>query len=243
MIDPLSSIRILWADLSGMFFPKCCPVCHRALVEGEELLCMECVWKIPRTGYHLCPDNPLSHRLTDLEVPIERCASFFHYKNENAYSSLIREAKYNGYPEINRHLARLFARELRADGFFDGLDLIVPVPVHWWKRLRRGYNQTDYIAQGLGQISGVPVSYDFLTASRGHRTQTRKSAQERRKAMDNVFSISASGIGEISPRGHILIVDDVITTGSTILSCARCIHRALPDLRISVLSLASTKLH
>lgn len=234
----LKSVKSLAFDLSRVLFPVCCPVCHKALVEGEELLCIGCHFKIPRTGYHLSNDNPLHYKLINLHAPIEKAASFFFYKNESPYSRLVRDAKYNGHPEINRSLARLYALELRPAGFFDDIDRIMPVPIHWFKHLRRGYNQTDYIARGLSEISGIPVAHN-LRAAKSHSTQTRKTATERRKTLRDVFTVDRPD--ELSG-SHILLVDDVITTGSTITTCAATLHQAVQGLRLSVLSLATTKL-
>lgn len=257
-------LRRCLADLSGMFFPPVCPVCHNRLVDGEETLCMECHWKIPRTDYHQTERNALAFKLTDLKTPIERCGAYFFYSHTSPYSQLIRDAKYNRRPELNQALARMYATELLAAGFFEGIDLIVPVPVHWIKRLRRGYNQTEYIARGLSQQTGIPVADDILRA-RAHSTQTRKSASERRLAAESVFTVhpealtrtycasgsagSSHGVDRNGPKAsasgypeHILLVDDVITTGSTILNCARQLHSAFPRARISVLSLATTRL-
>lgn len=225
-------------DFSRMLFPVCCPVCHKALVKGESLLCLECMRKIPRTSYHLSDDNQLLHKLVDINAPIEKAASYFFYKNISPYSQLIRDAKYNGRPAINRELARSFARELRTSGFFDDIDLIMPVPIHWLKRLCRSYNQTDYIARGISEVSGLPIAYN-LRASKSHTTQTHKTGKERRSASLDVFKVIEA---DYLKGRHILLVDDVITTGSTILSCARVLHQAVPGLRLSILSLAATRL-
>lgn len=241
-VTPLSAIwenlRQLAYDFSRVLFPVTCQVCHTTLVEGEELMCLECLAKVPRTGYHLSADNPLHYKLVDIHAPVEKAASFFFYKNDSPYSRLVRDAKYNGHPEIDRQLARLFALELRPAGFFDGVDVIMPVPIHWLKRLRRGYNQSESIASGLSEISGLPVCGN-LRASKGHSTQTRKKAKERRKALPDIFTIDNPA--ELAGK-HILLVDDIITTGATLASCLTVIKRHIPDARLSVLTLASTKL-
>lgn len=202
------------------------------------MICLECLAKLPRTGYHLSADNPLHYRLVDIHVPVEKAASFFFYKNDSPYSRMVRDAKYNGHPEIDRHLARLFALELRPAGFFDDLDVIMPVAIHWLKRLRRGYNQSDYIAAGLSQVSGIPVSHN-LRATKGHSTQTRKKAKERRNALPDIFTIDNPD--ELAAK-HILLVDDIITTGATLASCLTVIKRQIPDAKLSVLTLAATRL-
>ncbi len=231
-------LRKLFRDLAGVLFPRCCPICHNTLVEGEELLCLECHWKIPRTNYHLSPNNPLLQKLISLKAPIERATAYYFYNKDNDYSKLIQNAKYNGQPEINRSLAHHFAREIQAEGFFDGIDCIIPVPIHWSKQLRRGYNQSEYIAFGLRDITNIPICYN-LRASKAHKTQTRKTGKERRNLLNDIFIVDAPD--ELSGK-HVLLVDDVITTGATILTCAETLYAAIPNLTISILSLTTTKL-
>lgn len=238
-IGRLSSVfRRLFSDLGRLFFPATCTVCQRALVDGEKVICLECLTKMPVTNYHLFPDNQLIRKLVDTRAPIERAAAFFEYRRGNRYSMLVQDAKYGGHPEIGREIARIYASQILPSGFFNGIDAIIPVPVHWSKHFSRGFSHTDYIAEGLSLSTGIPVMYN-LKAARPHATQTRKTGKERRNALSDIFSVDEPD--EI--RGlHILLVDDVITTGSTILNCARAIHDAAGPIKLSVLSLASTRL-
>lgn len=230
--------RTLLRDFAGMFYPPVCPVCHRHLVEGEEVLCMECIARIPRTYYHRVLDNQLANRLVDLKAPLQRAAAYYFYRNENPYSHLIRVAKYNGRSDIARALGRLYAGELRVEGFFNDIDALVAVPIHWTKQLRRGYNQSEMIAFGISDITGLPV-YGNLRAARTHKTQTHRSAEERRRSLTDIFTVDNPA--ELCGK-HLLLIDDIITTGSTVLSCARVLHAAVPSLRLSVLSLATPEL-
>ncbi len=232
------SLKQLTWDFSRILFPVCCPVCHKPLVKGEKLLCLECMWKIPRTDYHSQSENDLIKKLVDPKVPIEKAVAFFFYKNSSPYSSMIRDAKYNSRPEINRQLARHYALEIRSSGFFDDIDLIMPVPIHWTKRLRRGYNQTEYITAGLSEVTGIPVANNLRAAKR-HSTQTHKSGVQRVAALRDVFVVEKAE--ELAGR-HLLLVDDVITTGSTIMACAKALLDSTAGLRLSILSLAATKL-
>lgn len=231
-------MKNLFRDFSRILFPKCCPICHKALVDGEEFLCLECLWKIPRTDYQFNQENELIQKIVDIKAPIEKAVAFFFYKNSNPYSRLIRDAKYNGRPHINLQLARRYATELQSSGFFDDIDIIIPVPIHWLKRLRRGYNQTDYIAQGLSEVTGIAVANNLRAAKR-HKTQTHKTGKERQSTLLNIFVVDKPDelVGK-----HVLLVDDVITTGSTIVTCARALHDVVADLKLSVISLATTRL-
>lgn len=229
---PIQAILSYAKALSRMIVPHVCPICRNALVEGEELLCLDCYTNIPRTNIHLKPDNILEQKLTDLKIPVERAAAFFYYKNDNPYSRLIRDAKYNGLWRNNVALAHLYARELRPVGFFDNIDYLIHVPIHWTKQLRRGYNQTHYIAQGISDITGIPIA-DNLKATKPHRTQTKRSASQRTHLSTDIFQITHP---ETLQGKHILLIDDVITTGSTILTCATHIHAATHT-PLSILSL------
>lgn len=232
-MNRLAELGSLVADI---LFPRVCAVCGRPLVSGEDVMCLGCLVDLPRTNQHLRQPNDIHTRLISLHAPLERCASLFHYHRENPYSRLIKGAKYRGRPSIGRKLARMFATELKPTGFFDGIDLIIPIPIHLFRFLSRGYNQTHYIARGISDVTGIEVG-DNLRASRPHSAQARKGADARRANAADTFSV-------IRPRElaghHILVVDDVITTGSTMVSALDTIKNAEPSARLSVLSLTLT---
>jgi len=227
-----------WADDAlGMIWPRQCPVCGEALTHGERLLCLQCSLEMPRTGLHR-ENFSIIHRRLAGKTPIERGAALFYYYSGNPYTRLIHEAKYNDHPWIARTLAADYARELMADGFFNGIDLIVPVPLHPLKRLRRGYNQTEYIAEGLSKVTGLPVAH-CLRMSRPHGTQTRLGAYAR--WLNSRATYQATHAEKLQGC-HVLVVDDVLTTGATLLSCCRAIHDAAPTATLSVLTLGLTHL-
>lgn len=223
-------------DLKRILFPHTCEICGRTLVKGEQLMCLHCRGRMPYTGYHADTENPLTLRLASREAPIETAAAMFHYDKDSAYASLIQRAKYGGRPEIDRLLAEEYAATLMAARFFDGINLVVPVPMALKKLLRRGYNQALEIADTIGAAAGIEVG-EYLTA-KSHTTQTRKHAEERERNVREVYA----AIPEAAELGgcHILVVDDVITTGATILACCAAFHRAAPTAKLSVLALAAT---
>ncbi len=225
------------ADLSGMFFPRLCEVCDTPLVYGEKILCTGCRYNMPFCDFHRDQFNTIHQRLMR-HVPIQRAASYFYYSGESRYADLILSAKYRGRPRIMHFLAAEFARRIIPDGFFNGMDCIIPVPMHASKKRRRGYNQTEYIASGLSEATGLPVEYNLI-ATRRHSTQTRKGAYGRWLNAQDAY-------GVVCPDGlngrHVLVVDDVITTGATLAACCEAIHNAAPTAVISVLTLAATEL-
>lgn len=232
-----AELREWTSSLLAMVYPRCCEVCGTALVRGEKFMCMECDFGLPRCMIHTDPFNTLHQRLAG-HAPIERAAGYFFYHRGAPHTHLIHAAKYSGRPGVARQLAVNFANEILPDGFFADIDLIVPVPLHKSKERKRGYNQSLYIAEGLSEVTGIAVS-EALVAVRSHSTQTRRNAYERWVNSTNVYQVDSTD--ELDGK-HLLVVDDVITTGATMLACCEAIHQAAPTARISVLALGVTEL-
>lgn len=225
------------SDLLAMVYPRLCEVCGNPLVTGERHICLHCRLSMPLARISDFSFNELHRRMAAPGVPVCNAAAYFVYTRGGDYAKLIHAAKYYGRPAVARYLAHEFALSLRSAGFFDGITEIVPVPIHFRKRLRRGFNQTEYIARGISCVAGLPVNLDVLSMRRGHSSQTHKSVFER---WTNTIDIYSADPDTISPGSHILLVDDVMTTGATMLSCARAVLSAGPAVRISVLTLALT---
>lgn len=227
----------LLQGLASLCFPEVCPCCGTAMVTGERVMCLSCRLDMPLTDYHLKPDfNRLMERLI-CRTPIERSGAMMHYERMSPYARLIHAAKYGGRPSIARELAREYSAAIAPSGFFDGIDAIVPVPLSRLKLIRRGYNQSLHIARGVAEATGLPV-IDVLKA-RSHASQTRKDARQRYLNASGIYQ-AAGGV----PEGvnHLLLVDDIITTGATVCACAEAIGTARSDVKISVLALAATRL-
>lgn len=216
-----------------LFFPRQCVVCGEVLQEGEEILCMKCNIDMPRTNYHLCKDNPVE-RMFWGKVSLERASSYFFYHKGSDFCNILWRLKYGGRKDVGCAMGRFMAAELLPYGFFSDIDLIVPVPLHPRKKELRGYNQSECIARGIAEVTGIPV--DVLSVSREKHTgtQTRKSAYERWENVGGIFSLHCS---EAFKGKHILLVDDVLTTGATITACADAFGR-VEGVRVSILTLA-----
>lgn len=221
----------------SVIYPHVCEVCGQTLVRGEELICTECDVNMPRVGLHREQFSDLHKKLAG-NSPLERAASWFYYLRDDDYARLIQTAKYNSRPRLARELGRRYAEEIKGDGFFDGIDLLLPIGMHRWKRFIRGYNQADMIARGISEATGIEVG-DNIVMPRRHQTQTRRRAYERWVNSRGVFSIANPE--ELENR-HVLIIDDVLTTGATLSSAIETVHAASPSTRISVLTLATTRL-
>ena len=222
--------------LTAVIFPAECGVCGTTLAPGERIMCLQCLAELPRTGIHVADFNEI-HRRTAHKTHIEHAGAYFHYERHSPYSTLIHQAKYNNRPDLAEDLAESYAREIMPSGFFDGIDIIEPVPLHWLKRLTRGYNQSYHIAIGISRATGLPIG-DHLDVARYQRSQTRRNRAGRHAATEGLYR--AVNADELTGH-HALIVDDVITTGSTIAACCRTLTSATPDLRLSLLSLGLSR--
>jgi ComF family protein len=230
-------IKTIANRLINLIYPNVCEICGCTLVNGEETLCLNCLYQMPRTNAHLDDFNMIHKRLSST-TPIEHAAGYFYYFRESPYAGLIHSAKYRNRPEIARRLARRFAHELKRDSFFGDIDMLLPVPLHLFKQWSRGYNQSHQIALGINDITGIEIG-SHLYARRHHATQTRRGAFDRWINAQYVYSVRNPG--QLHNR-HVLIVDDVITTGATLLACCNAVHSAQPTCKISVLSLGVTHL-
>lgn len=225
LIDALSSFL-------DLLMPRTCSVCGKVLNYQEKYLCIECMLDMPRTLLHEYDFNAMEQLFAG-KTPIEHAAGYFFYYKESAYSAIIHNIKYRNRPKMAQWLANEYAKEIKKSGFFESIDLIIPVPLYRSKIAKRGYNQTLYVAQGISEITNIPVE-NAIIATKSHETQTHKGVHERWLNTQNLFAHNP----HIDLNGkHILIVDDVITTGATLLACAKSIAH-LPNIKISLLTLA-----
>lgn len=231
-------MRLIDALLSTIY-PRTCPVCGRVMVEGETTMCLACRINLPETGFHHKADFNSIHERTMCHIPVHRAAAFFYYEKKSPYTRLIHRAKYGGLPSEARALAREYAAQIAPSGFFDGVDLIQPVPLSTGKLMRRGYNQSYHIALGVADVTGTPIG--SLLKARPHSTQTRKDAAARMANATGTYSVDSRKVQGVNP-AHILIVDDIVTTGATITACADALRKSLPMADISVLTLAASRL-
>ena len=201
--------------------------------QGEEVLCVRCQADLPRVRTISFEENDIARIFWGL-VPIEKGISFFHYTPHSPHSRILFELKYHNPPEVGKTMGRMMAEELKATNFFNGIDLIVPIPLSRKKERQRGYNQSDWIAWGISEATGIPTDTTSVVRTKSNPSQTTLDHRQRRENVRDIFAVRHPG--NLEGR-HILLVDDVITTGATMLSCAEAIARAC-RVRFSVLSLA-----
>lgn len=232
-------IKDLLTSAASVFLPRNCSVCGKPLAIDEKFLCRQCLMNMPRTHYEDMPFNPFDQLMAG-KVPVERCASYFFYHKSDPYASILHDTKYRNMPTLGRWLTERATREMLPSHFFDDIDAIVPVPLHYTKLASRGYNQSQFLAEGISRVIGIPV-IKALKALHEHSTQTHKDAAERMMNTQGMFAASKRHCKELDGK-HLLIVDDVVTTGSTLLACATALKTAIPTAKLSLFTLAAAQL-
>ena len=229
----MSYLYDLWDDFISLLFPRLCYACGGTLLRNEKLICTECYILIPRTNYHLQEDNPVA-RLFWGRCKIERAAAFSFYSKESRIRKLIHNLKYKGIREVGFELGKIYGQSLSDSDFLKGVDMIIPVPLHPSKKRIRGFNQSEAIAGGFSEATGLPVSQGILERTTRSQTQTKRSRYERWINVEGIFNVTDRNA--IAGR-HVLIIDDVITTGSTLEACAEELMKS-DGVKISVAALA-----
>ena len=228
MSKPRTSVmlRTYFSEIFRLFFPERCPACGRALPEGVRWLCPHCRWDMPLTGYAAEHDNPVARKFWGL-VPVQEAASMFFFTRHGRYRAMIHGFKYHGQWKTCLRLGAMFGAELSESGLYDTVDLIVPVPLHYRRLFRRGYNQAESLARGIAGALDRETDCRSLVRKSYNRSQT--AMRNRKDRWENVADIFSVRRPQRLAGRHILLVDDVLTTGSTLTACAETILKAAPS--------------
>lgn len=229
MAMPLS--KSISAALNGfihLFYPRLCEGCSSPLVTGEEILCLACSMELPRTDYHDTVDNDTALRFAG-RIPYSHATSFAYFTNEGLLQHLMHGLKYKNKKEIGRWLGKQFGEDIAHTRWIKDIDGIIPVPLHHKKEVQRGYNQSLLIAEGLSEVLRIPIFDKALARGRHTESQTRKSRAERMQNMQDAFVIQQP---DVLTKKHLLLIDDVLTTGATLESCALALLK-VPGVKIS----------
>lgn len=224
----------LFSDFISLFYPNYCYGCKGSLVKGEDTLCTKCIFELPKTNYHLNSTNPLKERLEG-RLHLDHALAFLKFRKEGIVQHLLHELKYNNHPEVGVKLGKQFGHELKQN-HVDDFDLIVPVPLHESRKRKRGYNQSSKFAEGLSESLGVSWDESISHRTTSTSTQTKKSKSERWQNVKDVFAVSNS---DAIRNKHVLLVDDVITTGATIEACG--FHLLNQGCRLSIACIAEAQ--
>ena len=206
----------LLADTWNVIFPDLCLACEQPLTSGEKIICLSCQLELPKTDYHTFPDNPVAKHFWG-KIPVEFATALYHFHKSTRIQHLLHQLKYKGRKDVGVQLGKLFGYTLQKVDAVKNIDMITSVPLHKDKELKRGYNQADAICEGLSEVLHIPFDKHAITRMKFSETQTKKGRLERWENVKEIFSVPDPARAEGK---HILIIDDVITTGSTIEACA-----------------------
>ena len=226
-----------WTRILDLISPRQCVICGERLSITERAVCSSCYLHLPRTTYQFTPyDNPMAQLFWGL-APISRAAALFFYEPHAEAAQLIYDLKYADRPDIGEDIGRMMAEEMQMADYFAGVDVIIPVPLSSKRKRQRGYNQSEMIARGIHEITNIPGMNCALKRKHFHQSQTSLMRHQRQENVAEMFELrDAKGLED----KHILLVDDVCTTGATLIACANTL-KDIPGIRISVLTLGFTK--
>ncbi|MBA3901461.1 MAG: ComF family protein [Bacteroidetes bacterium] len=223
-------------DFISLIYPENCLSCGEILYKHEKHICFRCRYKLPKTDFHKLNENPVS-KLFWGRIGIFSASAYYFFTKGGGVQHLLHAIKYRGEKEAGSEVGKMYGSELKDSPFFETVDLVLPVPLHPKKKKIRGYNQSDFIAQGIAEGMGKSYSPDLLVRNVANESQTRKSRFVRWQNVESIFEIKDKAAVEGK---HILIVDDIITTGATIEASAQCIQN-IDGTKVSVAALAFTQ--
>lgn len=219
--------------LISIFYPRTCWACSRPLLGTEESLCVDCLLELPKTNFHLHTDNPLQQVFMG-RCNFEAATAYFYFQKGGRVQRLLHQLKYRNMPEIGLLLGEMIGEELGQHPFLQKVDIALPVPLHPRKQLLRGYNQSAQIAEGLLKTTPLVLSKGNLVRVAHSQTQTRKGRFDRWRNVEQIFAVERPQ--EFRFR-HVLLIDDVVTTGATIEACYQQL-RKIEGIEISLLAVA-----
>jgi len=221
------------ADFISLFFPELCQACGESLITGEELICTDCRYNLPFTDFHLKPDNMVAQQFWG-KINLEAAYAMCYFTKGGKMQHLMHQFKYKGMQKIGNMLGNIAGEQLIKNQIFNSADVIIPVPLHNSRLRKRGYNQSACFAEGLSEKLNAMVELNNLVRVRATETQTHRSRFARFENMQEVFTLKNP---EVLKNKHVLLVDDVVTTGSTLEACG-AILLEVEGLRLSIATIA-----
>ena len=223
----------LFKSLINLLFPRVCAGCGNILLEGEDTVCTTCRFLLPKTGYEKNPDNPLAQMFYG-QMPFNAVMAEFFFSKTGKVQHLIHGLKYHHCRENGIFLGQEIGKSLLQAPDYQEIDYIIPIPLHPKKEKIRGYNQSHVIAEGISEIMNIPIAEKCLVRSVFTDTQTHKTRDERYQNVKDIFHIEKP---EKLENKHVLLVDDVLTTGATLMSAGKALLN-VEGIKISVATVA-----
>ena len=224
------------SPLAHLFYPHICTGCGSDLVEEDNLLCLKCINDLPHTNFAMHAGNPVE-KIFWGRLPLRAATSEFYFAKGTLIQTLIHEFKYKGNMDVGRYLGSMIGNSLLSNDRFKQIDALVPLPLFADKEFKRGYNQAAILCNGISEVTNVPVLINNVVRKRFTETQTKKHRTERWENVATSFLVSNPK--ELKNK-HVLLVDDVVTTGATLEACgAEIVKVEGTQLSIATLAFAS----
>lgn len=229
----------LFSTIKVLFFPEICICCGRKLLNGESVLCTYCLIDAPYTYDWRCLENSTFEKICDRTL-IESAAAFLYYRKGSDYVKIAQSIKFHHKKDEALYIGELLGSVMnRESNIFKGVDMLIPTPLHPLRELYRGYNQSTLIAKGISKSVDIPVMENLVKRVRYRKAQVKtKSINERWHNAESMFKVA--DVKALEGK-HIAIVDDVITTGATLVSLIETIKSSVTDIKISVIALSTTE--
>ncbi len=223
----------LLINLINLFYPRVCAACGNLLMSKEETVCLSCRYLLPKTLYEKNADNPLAQMFYG-QIDFHAVTAEFFFSKTGKVQHLLHQLKYEGNKDAGFFLGQQLGESIKESELFQNLDYLIPIPLHPKKEHIRGYNQSHVIAQGVENMTEIPIIKDCLYRKVFTSTQTKKSREERWNNVKDIFDIKN---GERLKGQHVLLIDDVLTTGATLMAAGKTLSQ-IPDIKISVATAA-----
>jgi ComF family protein len=223
----------MFKNIINLFFPPVCAGCHSFLISNENVICTLCRHNIPLTNHHLNPENEAFKKFYG-RIPIEYTSALFYFHKKGIVQELIHNLKYKGQEQIGTVLGEWYADDLKNSIVIQSVDQIIPVPLHKRKLRERGYNQVTKFGNALSEGLNIEYNPNLLVRNIYSKTQSRKSFLNRSDGIDALFDVTFT---EKDHNKHFLLIDDVLTTGSTLEACSNALLK-IPGAKISVVCMA-----
>jgi ComF family protein len=227
-MNTLSEIKEAFIHL---LYPHICAGCGSDLLSAHNLICLNCLQALPETQFHLFPGNPVETAFYG-RLPVQHATAQYYFTKESLMQILLHELKYKGNKKLGIFLGRLMGEQMMQAERFAGVDALVPLPLHASREKKRGFNQAELICKGMASVWDKPVLNQLVLRNTNTESQTKKGRIDRWKNMEGKFEIKDPSM--LSAQ-HILLVDDVITTGATLEACGQ----SLLDAGLEKLSVAT----
>ena len=229
----MQGLRTYLADFTSLIFPQLCAACHNSLFANEDILCTDCRFNLPFTNFHQQPDNIVARQFWG-KLNIEAAYALYYFNKGGKVQNMVHQFKYNGMKRIGNLLGNIAGKQLAQNPAFTTADYIIPVPLHKKRMKTRGFNQSTCFAEGLSSHLNAAVETDNLIRTIATKTQTHRSRFARFQNMQEVFAVAKP---EKLENKHILLVDDIVTTGSTLEACGIELLK-VPGLKLSIATIA-----